>query len=359
MPDWSKSMQQTFECYIVDPTSWKDKASIKTFKSAIIERENSSETLGSASISVAEDVGECYVRNYLITNQNGIRERFPLGTFLVQTTPSSFDGRVKTISVDAYTPLLELKENKVPTGYYVPKNTNVMDAVYMIVKDNVRAPVVKPSSNVTLIEDFVANGDDTWLSFCEDLAAYAKFELDLNEEGQILFAPKQDIASLQPVTTYTDDNSSILYPDLSMDYDLYGIPNVVEVSYSGDLGIYFSRAVNDDPDSALSVINRGREIIHQITSPSISGNPTQEQIDEYAEQTLRDLSSLDYTITYKHAFNNTRVNDCVRLNYEKAGLNNVKAKVISQSIECTPGCMVTEKAIFTRKLWEVGPNELA
>ena len=25
MPDWTKSMQQTFEYYVVDPNTWKDK----------------------------------------------------------------------------------------------------------------------------------------------------------------------------------------------------------------------------------------------------------------------------------------------------------------------------------------------
>ena len=29
----------------------------------------------------------------------------------------------------------------------------------------------------------------------------------------------------------------------------------------------------------------------------------------------------------------------------------VKAKVIKQSIDCTPGCPVTETAVFTTKLW--------
>ena len=29
MPDWKKSMQQTFEYYIVDPGTWKDKDQIK------------------------------------------------------------------------------------------------------------------------------------------------------------------------------------------------------------------------------------------------------------------------------------------------------------------------------------------
>ena len=37
--------------------------------------------------------------------------------------------------------------------------------------------------------------------------------------------------------------------------------------------------------------------------------------------------------------------------YEKAGLVDIKAKVISQNISCVPGTPVKEKAVFTSKLW--------
>ena len=63
------------------------------------------------------------------------------------------------------------------------------------------------------------------------------------------------------------------------------------------------------------------------------------------------MSSLEYTITYKHGYCPVRLGDCVRLNYTKAGIYNVKAKVISQNIECEAGCPVTEKAVFTMELW--------
>ena len=35
------------------------------------------------------------------------------------------------------------------------------------------------------------------------------------------------------------------------------------------------------------------------------------------------------------------------LNYTRAGLKHVKAKVVSQSIKCDASCQVTEKAVFT------------
>ena len=184
-----------------------------------------------------------------------------------------------------------------------------------------------------------------------DLIANAKFEFGVDELSRILFLPKQDTASLQPVVTFDDGNSSILYPDFSMSHDLYGIPNVVEVIYSSDKANYYSRIVNDDPNSPISTVNRGREITHRVTNPELSGIPAQDQIDEYAKQLLRDLSTLEYTVTYTHGYYPVRLGDCVRLNYERAGVKNVKAKVISQSIKCEPGCPVTEKAVFTEKLW--------
>ena len=351
MPDWRSSMQQTFEYYTVDPGTWKDVCKLDTVKTCTISRDAGVETLGSATIDVTDSLGECYIRIYLITIQNGIREKHSLGTFLVQTPSSSFNGKIRNVSMDAYTPLLELKENPPPLGYSILKNTNIMDMAYTLCRDNVRAPVVKATCDTPLYNDFVANTNDTWLTFVSDLIANAKYSFELDELGRILFAPKQELESLQPVWTYDDGNSSILYPDLDMDHDLYGIPNVVEVIYSKGRESYYARVVNDDPNSPTSTVNRGREIVYRTTDPGISGVPTNNIIDEYAERLLKELSTVEYTVTYTHGYCGTRLGDCIRLNYSRAGLSGIKAKIISQSIKCEPGCPVTEKAVFTTKLW--------
>ena len=351
MVDWSASMQQTFEYYVVEPNTWKDLKLIDTVKTCTIKRESDAETRGSATFGIMDSIGECYVRVYLVTVQNGVKEKHPLGTFLVQSPSSSFDGRVKDVTMDAYTPLLELKEKQPPLGYYIPKNANVMERVYLLTRENMRAPVSEPSCDTTLFSDFVADPSDTWLTFLISLVSNAKYTFDLDERGRILFSPKQDTASLQPVWEFDDSNSSILYPELSMDHDLFGIPNVVEVMYSNGEVFYIARVVNDDPNSPISTVNRGREIVYRETDPNVIGNPTENKINEYAKQLLRELSTIEYTVTYTHGYCPVRVGDCVRLNYARAGLKNVKAKVVSQSIKCEPGCPVTEKAVFTNKLW--------
>lgn len=351
MPNWTESMQQTFEYYMVDPGTWKDTKKIENVKTCTISNDMETDTLGSATIDITGSIDECYIRAYLITIQNGVKEKFPLGTFLVQTPSTSFDGKVNSVSLDCYTPLLELKEKPTPLGYYLPKQDNVMENVYRLVKENTRAPVVKATSPIKLFDDFVANTDDTWLSYTSDLASYAKYYFILDEMGRVLFSPQQDTASLQPVWTYDDGNSSILYPEITLKHDMYKIPNTVEVIYSNGNNNYFAKVVNDDPNSPTSTVRRGREILYRETDPSLIGNPTENQIKDYAERLLKDLSTIEYTITYTHGYCPVRVGDCVRINYSKAGLTDIKARVISQNIKCTSGCPVTEKAVFTTKLW--------
>lgn len=351
MVDWTSSMQQTFEYYVVDPNTWKDTRKLDTVLSCTIDRDLEAETLGSTTIDITGSLDECYIRVYLVTIQNGVTEKHPLATVLVQSPSTTYDGKIQSVSMDAYTPLLELKEKPVPLGYSVSKNTNILDISYRLARENMRAPVVKTTCDETLYSDFVSYNDDTWLSFLTDILSNAKYTLDLDEMGRLLFAPKQDISSLAPVWTYKDDDISILYPELSFDRDLYGIPNVVEVIYSSGKKYAYAKVINNDSNSPTSTVRRGREILHRVTDPSLSGEPTERQIKEYAENLLKSLSTVECTISYSHGYCPVRIGDCVRISYPKAGINDVKAMVISQSIKCTPGCQVTERAIFTTKLW--------
>ncbi len=421
MPDWSSSMTQSYEFYEVTPTkdSYKDWVNVRRLtnvKTCVLNRDSQVDTLGSAMFDVTDSVGECYIRVYLVTVQNGVKERHSLGVYLAQTPSSSFDGKQRSVTMDAYTPLLELTEKSPDIGYYIKKGEDVMEYAYDLMNENMRGPISRPAIPSTKLSfDFVADTSDTWLSFLTSLISAATvttcyrvdrdiegnfirtneeidtpnsnsiveltdktksndvvyqytdtegithhyclvesivhYKLDLDENGRVIFMPDQDISSMTPVWTYNDDNSSILYPDINMDHDLYGVPNVVEVVYADDKKYIVSRVVNDDPNSPASTVARGREIVHRVINPDIHGEPTQKVIDKFAEDTLSSLSSVEYTITYEHGYCPVRVGDCVRLNYTRAGLKNIKARVTSQTITCETGCSVSETAVFTNKLW--------
>lgn len=351
MIDWHSSMSQTFEFYRVDPNTWKDAEKIDDIESCTINRDLTTETLGSASFDCTKIMDECYIRIYLVANQNGVKERVPLGTFLAQTPSVNFDGRKNNITMDAYTPLIELKENHPPLGYSLLKGETIMDKAYDLCAENMRAPVVEATNTSNLYSDFVSNLDDTWLTFLSDLISNSKYRFELDELGRVLFAPVQDMASLQSVWVFNDDDISILYPEITDTRDLYGMPNVVEVIYSTNESFLYSRIVNDDPNSPISTVVRGREVIHRVNNPKLPGPPSQEQIDEYAVQLLRNLSCLEHRVKFKHGYCPARVGDCVTINYTRANIKNIKVQIQTQSIKCTTGCTIDSVGVYTTKLW--------
>ena len=351
MVDWTRSMAQTFEFYKVDVNTWRDTDLVRTISSCDITRDESNLTLQHATFNCSDYLDEGYLRVYLKVLQDNLVSRFPLGTFLVQTPSLSFDGKKHVINIDAYSPLIELKDDYPPLGYALLKDTNIMDSAYRICKDNSRAIINNTPSDKTLFSDFVANTNDSWLSFVKDLIPQANYSLALDENGTVLFNPITDISSLQPVWIFSDNNSSILHPSIKDNRDLFGVPNVIEVIYSSDGTKLYSTVVNDDPSSPISTVNRGRRVTHRDTKPSIVGKPTQEYLDEYAKKRLRELSSLEHRITFSHGYCPVRVGDCVMLDYKRSGIRNVKGKVVSQNIKCSTGCTVETTIVYTDRLW--------
>ena len=102
MIDWTKSMTQTFEFYKVDVHTWEDIEPLDAVKSCRITRDETNETLEHATFDCTTQLDEQYIRVYLIAIQNGVKEKLPLGTFLVQTPSVGFDGKQFSISLDAY-----------------------------------------------------------------------------------------------------------------------------------------------------------------------------------------------------------------------------------------------------------------
>lgn len=359
MPDWTKAMQQYYEFYTVNPDNWENDRMLHTVTSASISRDLTSDTLASATFETTELVGEQYIRVYFITIQNGITERFPLGTYLVQSPSVSFNGMVRSLNLDAYSPILELREKYPTIGYTVRKGTNIMGTVTELAKTYMRAPVVgvyadnRDSNYQTeLINNYTADTDDTWYSFISKLAAKAGYSFMLDEYGRLCFKPIEYMEAAVSKYTFNDDNSSILCKDLSIDKDIYGIPNVVMVYKTTDTGIIESVAENHEQSSPVSIEARGRRIEQRIMNPEEQIGSTQVAVDNYAQDMLRKLSAVSYTIDFTHGYCPVNIGDWVTLNYTRAGLNNVKAKIISQTIDCKPGCLIKSKAIYSEKLYE-------
>ena len=374
--DWTKSMKQDFEFYTVDPATWFDDKRLTNIISCNMTHDVSTDKRGNASITLTEEIPECYIRTYLVVTQNNILYKFCLGTFLYMTSSDSFDGMKHNITMTGYTPLVELEEQYPKLGYHVVGYTNrkygseapmVTDEIRDIILENTRCEVEsKVLINKPLLNDFIAGTNDNWLTVVNnilDASSLQSYILTVDEWGTIIIADAPTIDDVATTFTYNDDNSSILLPTLDTFDDIYGIPNVMEVLYVGDKNMPAIRVVvkNEDENSVVSTVARGREIVRRYTINNIAAplntqsyDAVYAQVEAQAYKLLEASSTIQKTISYSHGYCNVKVGDMVMLNYTRAGMNNVRAKVTSQRISCKPGCQVDETAVYTKKLWNRG-----
>ena len=374
--DWTKSMQQTFEFYTVDPNNWYDDEKLENIISCDLTHDLTSDKRGNASITVTESLPESYIRTYLVVAQAGYMHKICLGTYLYMTSSDSFDGMKHNITMTGYTPMVELEEKLPPLGFHIIGITNrkhsgdapmVTDAIKDIVTTYTRCEIENRTViQKPLLNDFVAGTNDNFLTVINNIlnaSSLQQYILTVDEWGTIIVKDKPVLEDAIPTYIYTDDNSSILLPSLDTNDDIYGIPNVVEVLYTGDKRLPAIRVIvkNEDPTSIVSIPARGRKIAKRFTITNIaapvndySEAAVRAQVIAQAERLLEAASTINKTISYSHGYCDVKVGDTVLINYERAGVTGIRAKVVSQRISCKPGCQVDEQAVYTKKLWNRG-----
>jgi hypothetical protein len=162
------------------------------------------------------------VRPYRGVKYNdGTVEVYPLGVFRlsrVQMTESSSGAGVR-IKLDMFDRARTISRDAFTTMYSIAADTNVIDAVKLIVRrtfpdaefDAISSPVVTPGPKVYAVKD------DPWTA-CVELAKSAGCEIFFDTEGRVVIAPPIDLDALpSPDFTYIDGAGSTL---LDLDVDL-------------------------------------------------------------------------------------------------------------------------------------------
>lgn len=344
--DWTKSMKQDFEYYTVDPESWLDRERLECIVESDISRDLNTETKHSFRAVTTEPIGECYIRVYMIATQGMETEKIPLGTFLSYVPSIDFNGRLTKLDIEGYSPIIELREKVPPIGTYIAKNTNILTAVVSWLKLYTRAPVIYSDDTCNSTKNYVAETSDTWYSFISGVLEDNGYFLNVDALGQIYIDKEINPMYLQPKWTFADGKDSILCNDISINQDIFDVPNVVEVLVSDGNNNGFASASNDNPDSPVSTVNRGRIIAKRITNPQVGLTGLQ----AYAKNELIKESEVETSVSYSHGYCPVNIGDCISLSNRKFGIDKLKLKVTSQSISCKTGCVVSETARSTVNL---------
>jgi hypothetical protein len=349
--DWTRSLQVTWRYSLVDPDTWMDMEALDSVSSCSVNWDSSTETLLSGALEVDETFPEyeCYVRAWCDATQSHVTERYPVATMLCQASKDKSEGTKRTFSVEAHSPLLELADDSPPVGWEV--SGEVDDAIRLICS-HMRAPLIEYESGVTLTNPIVAGDDDTWLTMLWAVLDAADLTMLIDGMGRLRIEPKPTPWALGTSITLSDtDERGVLWADMDRETSLFGIPNKLEVIWSGGDQHFSSVAINDDPSSPTSIPMRGRVVSVRETNPEgLMANPTQEAVDDYAQRRLRELSVVTRTYSLKAGYMPLWLGMAVNLELSKLDANEV-ACIQDIEIQCDVEVGMSLTLTSTRELW--------
>ena len=160
------------------------------------------------------------------------------------------------------------------------------------------------------------------------------WRMKLDGYGNIHIGPYSDEA----VATFDALNNDVIEPSLSITHDWYDIPNV----YRAVLDDSYAVARDDDPNSPLSTVSRGREIWFEDSSVYLQERET---LAEYAERMLKSEQKASTTLSYDRRFDpSVYISDVVRIGYAVQGISGLYL-VTSQSITLGYNAKTSEEVI--------------
>lgn len=332
---WSEGFTASYYLTIVDPKSWRDIGRMD-ITSGSIER-TASDLLESADVTATElpEGGEAWVRIWLDAEQDGITH-VPLFTGLTSAPSRSIDGRRNTYSIECYSVLKPINDILTDRGYYVPADIVAPEAAARLLRKGI-APVQihQVADPPRLTDAIVAEDGESNLTLAEKVLDAINWRIRIDGMGVIHLEPNESTV----VAAFDVVENDVIEMSVTDESDWYSAPNVLRV-ISGDLT---SIARDDDPESRLSTVSRGREIWAEESSVTLGNN---ESLGAYAIRRLKELQSPSRTISYARRFDpDVTVGDIIRINHPEIGIDGT-FKVTSQTLELSYGCRTEEQAVI-------------
>ena len=313
--DWSKGFSAQYYITVVDKPTWRDTVTEDGAPRIDITGGTVKRTMD--SLRESADINcinystdrEQLIRVWLDAKQDGESSHTPLFTGLASSPKRSINGRLETNALQCYSVLKIAQDILLPRGWYAPTGINGGNLIRNLLAP-IGAPIHIAENSPALKSAIISESNENNLSMVDKILDAMKtdtmaWRLMLNGKGEIFIEP----INKEPVASFSSVDNDILEPTLDITYDWYACPNICRV-VSGDTSAI---ARDDDPNSMVSTINRGREIWIEDTSCYLNENET---LADYARRYLKEAQYVATNISYTRRFDpDLRPEKVVRLNY--------------------------------------------
>jgi hypothetical protein len=329
--DWSKGYSAAYIMQEVDPATWRDTGVIQ-ITGGTIKRELTGKRESADVDCKGIEIGvERWVRIYLETQQDGASARTALFTGLATSPADEYEGNARSNTLSCYSVLKPCEDVALPLGWYAPQNANGAEVIRQLLSVT-PAPVFVEPDAPTLSDHIIAESNENHLTMIDKILTAIDWRIQIDGDGTIHVEPKP----LDPVASFDPLENDMIETKVKVSADLYSCPNVYRAT-SGDVtGI----ARDEDPDSPLSIQNRGREVWKSESGVNLASN---ESIAQYARRMLKQAQQVKRAASYTRRYMpNVRPSDLIRMGYPAQGLTGVYV-VQSQTVALEYGAATDEQ----------------
>lgn len=213
----------------------------------------------------------------------------PLGVY-IPTTFTQSEGVAVTVSVEAYDRAQRVLDTNSARLLYWRAGTKYLDAVEQLLSAAGITTVFKTDTNAVFSEDREDwDAGTPYLTVVNDLLREINYnDLWFNADGAAMLEPAAvpEASQIRHILSDADPETKVL-PGVSHGADYFNTPNVFEVYVANPekSGLMRASAVNDNPQSPLSTVRRGRSIV-QVTK--LDNIADQAALQAYAERQRND-----------------------------------------------------------------------
>lgn len=190
----------------------------------------------------------------------------PLGIYAVATKNDAENATTKSVNIEAYDRCWRLRDTKTEERMYFAASKPYQAAIEeMLAACGIALYQFTPTSETLGVSREWEIGT-SYLTIVNELLAEINYgQIYFNSEGVAIIQPEPEISAENITHTLDSSNvNSLLLPEIEREMDIYNTPNVfIAICSSADRASpLVATAINDNPQSPLSTMRRGRRIVN-------------------------------------------------------------------------------------------------
>lgn len=326
--DYTRGYKASFYAMLLDPVTWLEIERIELISGSISRSNGGLEQTASLTVRDFDQEQEHWIRVYMDATQEADVDHVALFTGLVSAPKENVEGPVATHELECYS-VLEPLDVPLLLGEYIPYGMNAGTAIKRLLKPTPAPVDIAPGAPA--LEDYiVAEENETNVTMIQKVLDAIGWQMVIEGDGTIEVRPRPETVA----ASFSAIGMDVIEKTLSKTRDWFKTPNVFRAT-SGDM---VAIARDDDPESPLSTVARGREVTSEETDVTLTSD---EGLAEYAKRRLKEeqqiVESADYT---RRFIPGVMVGDRVDINYDHL---QGEYEVISQNISLTYNAQTEEQ----------------